>query len=174
VLGCGDPDGGDDALGPVFADAVGRLGLLGVVVEFAEGLSLEHAQLVARQDIAIFARAGCGLASPFTFKAVGEMSTVARRVETRASCPPQAGRAGTPLTRGKGPGRPVRFNWDSLEPAELVELGSRLCGRRPEAFVLTIGGTEFVADCALSETARANLDKAVEFVEAAIRLRLAA
>jgi len=174
VLGCGDPDGGDDALGPEFAESIGRLNLPGVNVEIADALTLEHAQLVWQQEVVIFARAGCGLASPFTFKSLGAAKAATPWAGGRNCDPVWADGPSASKARDRRPRRPVRFNWDSLEPAELLELAARLYGRGPEAYVLTIGGAEVAADGPLSETARANLTKAVEFVEAAIRLRLAA
>lgn len=144
VLGCGDSDFLDEGVGPALAEAVGRLDLPGVSVDWCDALSLEDAATLAAHDIVILAGSSFSGAEPFAFKVI--------RV---GAAKPGIGR-------------------QSMKPAELLYVTSKLYGRKPEAWQLAIRAYDFGPGQGLSERARAHVSKAVEFLEAAIRLKLAA
>lgn len=143
VLGYGNSDCLDEGLGPAVAQAIGRLGLPDVTVDWSDGLGLEDVGTVAAYDLVIFAAAALDGLAPFVFRPIR-----ARRPE---------------------PGRRIR----ELGPTALLDLVKRLYHRESEGYGLAVRGYEFGSGQELSEGARMNLAKAVEFLEAAIRLKLA-
>jgi hydrogenase maturation protease len=144
VLGCGNSDWLDEGLGPAVAEAIGRLDLPHVTVDWCDDLGLEHAATVAAHDLVIFAGAALDGLAPFAFRPIR-----AKRAEA-------AGR--------------IR----ELGPAALLDLVKRLYHHEPEGYGLSIRGYEFGSGRELSEGAKKNLARAVEFLEAAIRLKLVA
>lgn len=144
VFGYGNPDWLDEGVGPALAEAVGRLNLAGVTVDWSDDLDLEAAVTLAACDIVVFAGGTLKGTEPFAFKPI--------RV---------------------GAARPgVRRR--AFDPAELLRVTGKLFGRKPEGYELAIRGYEFGPGQELSGGAKANLQKALDFLEAAIRLRLAA
>ncbi len=144
MLGYGNPDWLDEGLGPALAQAMRALSLPDVTVDWSDGLGLEDARTVAAHDLVIFAGAALDGLAPFSFRPI----------------------------RPKRPELAARVR--ELGPAALLDLVKRLYHREPEGYGLTIRGYEFGSGQELSEGARKNLVKAVEFLEAAIRLKLAA
>jgi hydrogenase maturation protease len=140
VLGYGNSDWLDEGLGPALAEAIRDLGLPDVTVDWTDALNLEDARTIASHDLVIFAGAAMDGLAPFSFRPI------------RAKRP----QAGTRIRE--------------LGPTALLDLVKRLYHREPEGYGLTIRGYEFGAGHELSEGARKNLAKAVEFLEAAIRL----
>lgn len=144
VLGYGNSEFLDEGLGPALVEAISGMELPGVELLACDGLDLESAVIAARYDIVVFAAAALSGPAPFAFKPI--------RPAKRHS----AGRA------------------TGFQPDGLLCLVERLYGRTPEGFGLAIRGSEFGAGVGLSPDAEQHLGKAVAFLEAAIRLRLAA
>jgi hydrogenase maturation protease len=65
LIGYGNPGRGDDGLGPALAARIEALALPGVTVDSDYQLTVDHAPLIAAQDLVIFADAMIGLAEPF-------------------------------------------------------------------------------------------------------------
>lgn len=70
VIGYGNRGRGDDALGPMLADAVEALSLPNVTVQVGHQLQIEDAVEVAEHDAVIFADADVGADPPFVLRAV--------------------------------------------------------------------------------------------------------
>ena len=65
LIGYGNPGRGDDGLGPALAVQIAALDLPGVTVDIDYQLTVDHAALIATQDIVIFADAMIGLDRPY-------------------------------------------------------------------------------------------------------------
>ena len=70
LIGYGNPGRGDDGLGPAFAEMIAAAGLPSLSVEIDYQLTVDHAQLVAQQDLVVFADAAMGQDTPFRFEAL--------------------------------------------------------------------------------------------------------
>jgi hydrogenase maturation protease len=72
VIGYGNPGRGDDGLGPALAARLAALRLAGVTAVSEYQLSIEHAELVARHDVVVFADAARDAAAgePFYLRPV--------------------------------------------------------------------------------------------------------
>ena len=70
VIGYGNRGRGDDALGPMLADAVAALSLPSVTVQIAHQLQVEDAVAVAAHDAVIFADADVAADPPYAFRAI--------------------------------------------------------------------------------------------------------
>ena len=68
LIGYGNPGRGDDGLGPAFAQMMADAGLPLLSVEIDYQLTVDHAQLVAQQDLVVFVDAAMGLGKPFRFE----------------------------------------------------------------------------------------------------------
>jgi len=68
LIGYGNPGRRDDGLGPALADAVQRHDLPGLTIDIDYQLSVEHAELIARHDVVIFADAAAAGPEPFAFQ----------------------------------------------------------------------------------------------------------
>lgn len=148
IIGYGNPGRLDDGLGPAFAEALERLALPGVTVESNYQLTVEDADTISAYDIVIFADATVEGDRPFT-----------------------CGRI--PCGRDRQGGA-VCYTSHHLMPADVIELAGQLFGRQPTSYILAIRGYEFNEFGEwLSPGARANLEQAVAFVSAAIRLKSA-
>jgi hydrogenase maturation protease len=67
LIGYGNPGRRDDGLGPALAAAIDQLGFEWVTAESCYQLAVEHAEQVARHDLAIFADAAVAGPEPFRF-----------------------------------------------------------------------------------------------------------
>lgn len=67
LIGYGNPGRGDDGLGPAFAEQIAAVGLPELRVEIDYQLTVDHAPLVARHDLVVFADAAMDLTEPFRF-----------------------------------------------------------------------------------------------------------
>lgn len=144
VMLCNQGGAQDDEFVPALTEALERLELPGVMVELHAELSIEHAARIAVQDIVVFV---CSQAD-------GGRDLALKRVRPVR---------GTPWTSAR-----------MLEPAGLLELGYRLYRRRPQGYVLAVGDADVRQPHEGSAQVRARVDRAAAFLEAAIRLRLAA
>ena len=61
LIGYGNPGRSDDGLGPALAAQIAALGLAGVTVDIDYQLTVDHAALIATQDVVVFADAMIGL-----------------------------------------------------------------------------------------------------------------
>lgn len=67
LIGYGNPGRGDDGLGPALAHDIEALELAGVTVETDYQLTVDHAELIAKHDMVVFADAMIGLEQPYHF-----------------------------------------------------------------------------------------------------------
>jgi len=135
VIGYGNPGRLDDGLGPAFASAVEALNLPGVTVDANYQLMVEDAAEIAQHDVVVFVDADVAGPEPFKF--------------TRIKAKPA-----------------LSFSSHRVEPEPLLALAQDLFGAKARAYVLAIRGYDFNGFGEyLSESARANLDAAVEFAE---------
>jgi hydrogenase maturation protease len=140
LIGYGNPGRLDDGLGPALAEAIERQAPSGVTVESDYQLTVEDAAEAAKHDIVLFADADTAGPEPYS----------CRRIE------PQTGR--------------MSFSTHSVSPQAVLGLAKELFDGEPEAYLLGIRGYEFNEfGQGLSEKARANLDKAIEYVQRALR-----
>ena len=135
LIGFGNPARADDGLGPALAEIIESKNFSDVTVEADYQLTIEDSAQVAENDIVIFADASANCGEPFSFE---------------------------PLTaRESG-----SFSSHSVEPAEVMALAENLFGSKARGFILAIRGYEFDQfGAALTEKAKANLQKAVVFIE---------
>jgi hydrogenase maturation protease len=140
VHGYGNPGRLDDGLGPAFAAALSERGLgTAATLETGYQLQIEDAALVAEHDVVIFVDADASCPAPFRLR---------------------------PLE----PGEEAAFSTHALSPGAVLGLARRHFGAGTRAFVLGIRGYEFDGyGERLSPQARYNLERAVEFVEHALR-----
>jgi len=71
LIGYGNPGRGDDGLGPALAAQIEGMALPGVTVDIDYQLTVDHAALIAGQDVVVFADAMMGLDRPFRLDPVG-------------------------------------------------------------------------------------------------------
>lgn len=140
VIGVGNPDRGDDGVGPAVAAGVeGDERLAGAAVRSAMQLTPEMAEEVAAASVVVIVDARVGVAA-------GEVDWAA--VEHRS-----LGTSAGPLTH-------------HLDPAGLCHLAGVAFGRVPPAFVVGVGAAGFDAGAPLSEPAVAAVPRAMEVVVA--------
>lgn len=139
VLGWGNPGRMDDGLGPAFVEELSVLGLAGVELDSDYQLTVEDAAEVARHRRVVFVDADRSAAAPFSI----------RRLR--------------PSRHGSS------FSTHSVAPAAVLALTRDLFGSEPEAWLLGIRGYEFDDYReGLSEAARVNLERAVEYARVAL------
>ncbi|NBB94132.1 MAG: hydrogenase maturation protease [Planctomycetes bacterium] len=141
IIGYGNPGRLDDGLGPTLAERLAQCDLPdGVTVDSDYQLNVEDAQAIAAHDVAVLADATTNGPEPFS------------------------------LTRLQPAADTLSFSTHSVTPAEALGLAVQLFGADVKAWVLAIRGYEFNAfGERLSETARANLDQALEALTDMIR-----
>jgi len=141
LFGYGNPGRLDDGLGPAFAEAFEGRDLEGVSVDADYQLMVEDAAEIAEFDVVIFADASVNGAEPFFFEKL---------------------RAGSSAS----------FSSHSVEPGGILALAQELFNAETKAYVLGIRGYEFNEfGQRLSDKAKDNLDKAIRFVETALKKR---
>jgi hydrogenase maturation protease len=109
VIGYGNPGRRDDGLGPALAARLQALNLPGVTVENDYQLSIEHAEVVARYDVVVFADAARDVPGDGPFYL-------------------------SPLT----PAPDARSFSHSLSPQAVLELAAQCFGARPRGWLLGI------------------------------------
>ena len=142
VFGYGNPSRGDDALGPLFLEALQiRLASSpGVDIEFLQDfqLQIEHALDLAGRDRVLFVDAHVGCPPPFRFE---------RLV----------------------PQRDGSYTTHAVSPQALLEVYRRINrDEPPPAYLLSIRGERFDLGDALSRAAESNLESALRFAEGLI------
>jgi hydrogenase maturation protease len=139
ILGWGNPGRMDDGLGPAFVDALAREAPADLTLDEDYQLTVEHAVEVARHDRVVFVDADRGGLEPLTL----------RRVR--------------PALHASG------FTTHGLTPGAVLALARDLFGATPEAWLLGVRGYEFDEfGERLTDGARANLERAVEFLREAL------
>lgn len=141
LFGYGNPGRLDDGLGPAFAEAFEDRDLENVTVDADYQLTVEDAATVAEYDIAIFVDASVNGAEPFFFE----------KLEPKTS---------------------ASFSSHSVEAGGILGLAQELFKATTVAYVLGIRGYEFNEfGQRLSDRAKDNLDKAIKFVDTALKKR---
>ncbi len=139
VLAWGNPGRLDDGLGPALAHRLEARSLPGVTVASDYQLQVEYAEEVSRHDRIVFVDADRTGGEPFW------------------------------IQRLEPAGQGVSFSTHSVAPDALLALVRDLFDSEPEAWLMGIRGYEFDEFGEwLSEQARANLDEAVAFIQAAL------
>ncbi len=146
IVGWGNLDHLDDALGPALADAIDGLDLPGVAVEVTCTLSINHAAAAAAFDQVIFASAAKEGRAPFTF-----------RTMTSTRC-------------GLDSFEPRRLALRHLAPDDVLELARRTFRGNPQGYLMGIRGYAFEVGDAFTRQAHANLQRAVAFIEQTVML----
>ena len=135
LIGYGNPGRLDDGLGPALAAEVETWRLPDVTVDSDYQLTVEDASDVAAHDIVIFADASVNGKEPYSVEAV------------------------TPKAA-------LSFSSHSVEPAVLLHLAQTLFEAKTRGYILGIRGYEFNEfGERLSVAAKANLDKAVQYIK---------
>lgn len=133
VFAWGNPSRGDDALGPLFAEAIDALHLPGVECLTDFQLQVEHALDLCGRERVLFVDAAMGLDADEAFR----MSQLTPR-------------------------RDASFTTHAVSPDTLLQVAEDLDRRAPPpAWLLRIGGERWELGEALSESARRNLDRAL-------------
>lgn len=139
LIGYGNPGRLDDGLGPALAERLEKKKLAGVDVDANYQLSVEDASEVAKHEVVIFADASVSGEEPFYFEPVV-------------------------------PKPAVSFSSHSVEPQALMALAQELFGSLAKGYILGIRGYDFNEfGERLSDAAKKNLEKAVEFIENKIK-----
>ena len=135
LIGFGNPARADDGLGPALAEAIEAKNISGVTVDADYQLTIEDSAQVAEHDIVIFADASINGQEPFSFEPVK-----AKEYDS--------------------------FSSHSVEPAQVLALAENLFNSKAAGYILGIRGYEFDNfGSPISEKAKANLQKAVDFIE---------
>jgi hydrogenase maturation protease len=135
LIGFGNPARADDGLGPALAEAIEAKNISGVTVDADYQLTIEDSAQVAEYDIVIFADASINGSEPFSFEPVK-----AKEYDS--------------------------FSSHSVEPAHVLALAENLFNSKAAGYILGIRGYEFDNfGSPISEKAKANLQKAVDFIE---------
>ncbi len=139
LIGYGNPGRLDDGLGPALAKEFEKKKLPSVDVDANYQLTVEDASAVAKHEIVIFADASVSGNEPFYFEAIQ-------------------------------PKPAVSFSSHSVEPQAVLALAQELFGSLAKGYVLGIRGYQFNEfGERLSDKAKDNLKKAVEFLENKIK-----
>jgi len=135
ILGWGNPGRVDDGLGPAFIEAISKVAPPGIALDSDYQLTVENAAEVARYDRVLFVDADRRGPLPFTMLKL------------------------EPSADGSS------FSTHSVAPGAVLALCRDLFHATPEAWLLGIRGYEFDRfGEGLSPRARANLDRAVDFI----------
>lgn len=141
LIGFGNPARADDGLGPALAEAIEAKNISGVTVDADYQLTIEDSAHVAEHNIVIFADASINGAEPFSFETIE-----AKEYDS--------------------------FSSHSVEPAQVLALAENLFNSKAAGYILGIRGYEFDDFGSLiSEKAKANLEKAVDFVEKLLKTK---
>ncbi len=134
LIGFGNPARGDDGLGPALAEAIEAKNIAGVTVDTDYQLTVEDSARVAEHNIVIFADASINGPEPFSFEPLD-----AKEYDS--------------------------FSSHSVEPAQVLALAENLFNSKAAGYILGIRGYEFDDfGTPISEKAKANLEKAVDFI----------
>jgi len=140
LIGYGNPGRLDDGLGPALAEQIDKLALPGLDVEVDYQLNIEHAEQLARYNVVIFADADSSGPEPFWF----------RRIQPVAE--------------------KVNYSSHAMKPEAVLAVARDLFTAGCEAFLLGIRGYDFNEyEEKLSDKARINLAKALEYITASVK-----
>ena len=145
VIGYGNPLRGDDGIGPAVARAFENAGGERTRAIVCHQLTPELAECIAAVDLAVFVDAAVNV----------EPGTVAMR-EIQGASPPASGLG------------------HIASPVALLDLASKLYGRSPVAFLVTIGVRSLALSEVLSDAAAAALPVAIATVRQLLSERLTA
>ncbi len=141
LIGYGNPARADDGLGPALAEIIESKNIPGVTVEADYQLAVENSSQIAENSIVIFADASTNAAEPFDFQ-------------------PVRGRFNE------------NFSTHTIEPAHIMALAEHLFGSKTKGYILGIRGYEFDSFSEnLTEKAKANLQKAADFLEKLLKTK---
>ncbi|MCC7383354.1 MAG: hydrogenase maturation protease [Deltaproteobacteria bacterium] len=136
VIAIGNPSRGDDALGPLFLEAIARetqgevaAGAIELLTDFQ--LQIEHALDIEGRERVCFVDAAMRLDAPFELRKVS-------------------------------PALDDTYTSHAMSPGAVLETCRRIHGSAPEAWVLAIGGEAFELGEGLSARANRNLSEAVD------------
>ena len=139
LFGYGNPGRLDDGLGPALIEAFEGREFKNVTLDADYQLTVEDAVEVAKHDVVVFADASVNGAEPFFFQ----------RLKPKAD---------------------VSFSTHGIEAEGVYGLAQELFGAETKVYILGIRGYEFNEfGQVLSEKAKANLDKAIKFIETALK-----
>ncbi len=139
VFGIGNPGRRDDGLGPALAEALEARQLAGVTIDADYQLTIEDSVSVAEHDLVVFADADAVGPEPYSLKPIG----------------PAAGGVG--------------FSTHGAEPGGVIALAQQVFDKKTEAYLFGIRGYEFELSVEMTEKAKANLEKALAFLEPLLR-----
>lgn len=138
IFGFGNPGRLDDGLGPAFAERMEQEAPAGVTVDSDYQLNVEDAATVAEHDIVLLVDAAEAGPDPFWLNRIEPISHMS-------------------------------FSSHSVKPDALIGMARDVLGKNPSAYILGIRGHEFNEfGERLSESARSNLEAALEFVRAGL------
>jgi hydrogenase maturation protease len=141
LIGFGNPARADDGMGPALAEAIEAKNIPGVIVDADYQLTIEDSAQVAENDIVIFADASINGSGPFSFEPVK-----AKEYDS--------------------------FSSHSVEPAQVLALAENLFNSKAAGYILGIRGYEFDSfGSPISQKAKVNLQKAVDFVEKLLKTK---
>ncbi len=141
LFGYGNPGRLDDGLGPAFIEAFEGRDLENVTLDADYQLTVEDAAAVAEHDVAIFVDASVNGAEPFFFE----------KLEPKSA---------------------ATFSSHSVEAGGILGLAQEIFKAKTVAYALGIRGYEFNEfGQKLSDKAKDNLDKAIKFVDTALKKR---
>lgn len=135
LVGLGNRDQGDNALGCLFADMIGCLGYSFIDFEYREKLELEDAKLVSEYDVVVFADA--------SFEKLGGGFEISRCFAAAHAF----------------------FSMHTQRPPAVLNIANTVYKKFPRAFMLVITGEEWEEQALLSHHAETNLQAAVEFFD---------
>ena len=139
VLAFGNPVRGDDGIGPAAAEYLEKCGIGGLTVDTDYQLCLEDTLSVADHDFTVFIDATLEGEEPYIFE----------QVEGRED--------------------PSVFS-HSLEPSRIIGLVKSLFGKERTGYLLGIRGYDFTMFSeGMTEKARSNMNKAMEFITAFLK-----
>lgn len=134
IFSWGNPSRGDDAIGPLLNELLGGQDLPGVDLLTDFQLQIEHVVDLEDRACVVFSDASLSASPPFEFEQLR-------------------------------PAEDSSYTTHAMSPAALMSVYCRVCKKDPPpCFLLSIRGYEFGLGLPLSETARENAEKALEFL----------
>ncbi len=134
LFGIGNSGRQDDGLGWAFAEAMEREGLASMEIHYRYQMQVEDAELVAGAEKVLFVDASRGVLR------------------------------GGYLWKKIKPSAKFEFTTHILQPESVLFLAQDLFGKTPQAWRLLIEGEQWELESGLSDRAKLNLKKALEFL----------
>lgn len=148
IYGYGNPGRRDDGLGVCFAEAIEKWveaeGLKNITIETAYQLNIEDAEIISHADFVIFADASLEQIEDFVFTNVSPDDTH------------------------------IEFTMHAVSTSFILDLCTKIFRVSPETWLMHIKGYDWELQEGVSEKAKINLEKAIDFAKNIIveRLRL--